>query len=286
MIQTIENKHIEIKVKDFGAELCSARSKKNNKEYMWQADVNIWPRYSPILFPIVGELKENYFTYQNKKFELNRHGFARNSLFELQALEQHQIVHKLINNTKTKSVFPFDFSFLVKHSLRDKTLTVTFDIQNLSNTSMPFSVGGHPAFAVSELDQVSIRFNKVPNSPPNLLKRGLISDETLMDIKSKNLTIEKNTFNRDALAFIKSGIQEATLIEKGIEILKLSFADMPYLGIWSKPNAPFICIEPWNGVADFWNSTNDLFQKEGIKILAPYENFTCGYKITFYDEVI
>ena len=286
MIRKIENAFLQASVRDFGAELQSVINKKNHDEYIWQGQKSIWPRHSPILFPIVGELKNGFFWYEKQKYFLNRHGFARDMRFEMVDFSANKVIHQLMSTEKTRSIFPFDFEFFVGHTLHEKELSIEFIVKNKGNKMMPFSLGAHPAFTLKAPLDAEILFDKKTKNNPQILKDGLVSDKSVPLVGGESLSIDKSTFNQDALLFINTDIKEAILFDHGQKRVKLSFRDMPFLGIWSKPKAPFVCIEPWQGIADDVHSKNDLFDKKGIQILAPKSEHFCTYKITFYEATI
>ena len=145
---TIQNDHLSIAVQAKGAELVSLYNKKEKLEYMWSGDPAFWGKYSPVLFPIIGELKNNTYYYNNKAYQLSRHGFARDMDFAVVEQTTSSIGFSLLSNTDTLQKFPFEFAFDIIYLLQQDRLTVTYRVKNTGKDDMYFSVGGHPAFKV------------------------------------------------------------------------------------------------------------------------------------------
>ncbi len=145
---TLENEYLKIAVKSNGAELFSVRGKNNQLEYIWSGNPAVWRKTSPILFPIVGTLKNNTYLYQDKTYKLSRHGFARDSEFEIAEQNKQYAVFLLKNTAGSFENYPFAFELLIKYSLDKNLLKVTYEVKNTGTTDMYFSIGGHPAFKV------------------------------------------------------------------------------------------------------------------------------------------
>ena len=265
-----------------GAELCSL--KKRNKEYIWNADPEIWSKHSPILFPIVGSLKNDTYSFENKQYQLPRHGFARDMEFELVASSEISASYLLKSNAKTLEIYPFKFEFYVNYFLHNNELKTSFIVKNLNNFEMPFSIGAHPAFALeNNFEDYSLEFNSDNSLECYKLTDGLISDEKYqIKLDNKALKLTSKRFENDALVMKKLVSEKIILKYKNNNILTVSFADFPNLGLWTKPNAKFICIEPWLGYADVVSATNYILQKEGIQILDAFASTTKSYSISIF----
>ena len=159
MIITISNSQLSATINTLGAELISLV--KNNKNYIWQVDETYWNKTSPILFPIVGRLKNDSYTYNGETYELPRHGFARNIEFSFDKRSEHQVIFELNETEETKTVYPFNFKLLMAYTLMDNELVIEYFVRNQSDEVLPFSIGAHPAFAITgNFENYSLKFNK------------------------------------------------------------------------------------------------------------------------------
>lgn len=282
---TIKNLFITAVINNKGAELISLKDK-NNREYIWQGNPEFWAKHSPVLFPIVGTLKNNSFTYNGEKYNLLRHGFARDQNFELIEQTESQAIFSFIANDETKKRYPFDFELQLCYTLEKTKLTLTYKIINKNKVIIPFSIGGHPAFALSEdFENYSLRFEKNETLSSYQLENDLIST-TVVPIAMKNNTLELtySLFEKDALIFKKLNSNEITIMENNNALLNVHFKDFPNLGIWTKNNAPFICIEPWLGYSDSINSSGNILEKEAIQLVEANETFDCSFSVEIFDK--
>lgn len=287
---TISNNFLEIKAASKGAELRSIFHKQTNIEYLWSGDPAFWAKKSPVLFPIVGGLKENKFIFEGNEYCLNRHGFARDNDFEVSEQDNTSIIFLLRSDKGTKSVYPFDFLFYVKYSIENTKLTVTFTVKNIGNKPMFFSVGAHPAFAVpinpeDGFEDYYLKFSDNENAEIYPLSGdGLIESIPVRFLQNADiLPLKKELFYKDALVFksLKSN-SISILNNKSVNGVQVSFDGFPYLGIWSAKDADFVCIEPWLGIADSVNASGKLADKEGINKLQAYKTFEASYSIEIF----
>lgn len=263
-----------------GAEICSIL--KDRKEYIWNADPAVWAKHSPVLFPIVGTLKNDNYFFEGNDYHLPRHGFARDMDFELVSSSETSASFLLKSGQHTLLNYPFEFEFYVNYCLSDNALKTSFLVRNLNNFAMPFSVGAHPAFALhNNFEDYSLEFNSDDNLVCFRLEDGLISNE-MYQIKlcAKLLKLTYKQFENDALVMKKIVSNKITLKYRDYNILSISFADFQNLGLWTKPNANFICIEPWLGYADVVGATDYIMCKEGIQILQANDSVCKSYIIT------
>lgn len=289
MIQ-IENKHLCIGVNLKGAELQSIFCKDTNLEYLWSGDPAFWGKKSPVLFPIVGGLKNNSYLLNGATYQLGRHGFARDMEFQLTSNEKESISFNLQANEETQKVYPFLFSFSITYSINKNKLSCTYQITNVDLKPMFFSVGAHPAFKVPLEENLTFNdyqliFNNnetVPQWP--LSSDGLIKRETIPFFNDNNtIDLKKELFHGDALVFKELKSTSITLSSNQSKHgFKFEYNDFPYMGIWSAKNADFVCIEPWCGIADHEDTTGDIKQKEGIHTLIPGELITRTWSVELY----
>jgi galactose mutarotase-like enzyme len=283
----ISSDSLKIRINHKGAELASVTNK-NNVEYIWQADPQIWPRHAPVLFPIVGKLKDNCFLYKDKFYELPQHGFARDLEFELTAEDKNSCVFQLKSTPETKFKYPFDFVFEISYELKHDTLITHYTIQNTGEETMLASVGAHPGFRCpledgETFEDYSLEFEENSYSQ-TLLKDGLLSDDKQeLNLTDQKLPLSVSLFDRDALVFENSQISKIVLCsKKSLHKIIMECHDWPYFGIWSKKGCnQFVCLEPWQGIADGYNSSQQFKDKKGLIAVDPGRYFTCSFSITF-----
>ena len=279
MIITISNSQLSATINTLGAELISLV--KNNKNYIWQVDETYWNKTSPILFPIVGRLKNDSYSFNGKKYQLPRHGFARNMDFSFDKKSDSQVIFELNESEETKTNYPFDFKLLVAYTFMENELVIEYFVRNQSDEVLPFSIGAHPAFAISDkFENYSLQFNKEDTFETNHLENESFNGKTtLVETKNNSIALNYALFEKDALVFKQLKSNEVILKNKDKVILKVNFDHFPYLGIWTKQNAPFLCIEPWCGLADGINHNGKLEEKEGMNHLPAGEDFLRAIRI-------
>jgi len=274
MIHTLENSFL--------------KSKKTGNEYMWDANPEIWKSFAPVLFPIIGALKNNCYTYKGNKYSIPKHGFIRNnSNLEIESKTSDTLTLKYKYNEETLKMYPFMFVFSISFHLHDNTLTINQKIENLGKKEMLFSIGAHPAFKCpiqenQNYEDYYIEFEeKEIASTWELAEGGLTSGKTHLVLHHTNkLPLTKSLFNSDALIF--KNLKSKKVCLKNLinrNNITIHFTDFNYLGIWAKPNASFVCIEPWLGITDDVNCTGKLENKEGMIKLEQKKTFTADYSI-------
>ncbi|MFY0255049.1 aldose 1-epimerase family protein [Chitinophaga sp. 30R24] len=289
MIQ-ISNEKLTVEVNPQGAELQSIVRKDNNLEYLWSGDPAFWGKKSPVLFPIVGGLKNNTYRYQGQDYTLGRHGFAREQLFTVVAQAKDHVSFRLSDNETTRKVYPFHFDFTIQYLLQDDQLQVTYQVLNRDEKELLFSVGAHPAFKVplvagTAYEDYYLYFNKTENAgkwPLSPEGQVLQVPQPLLE-HTQELPLKKSLFYEDALVF-KHLASTAISIRSNRTPhgLTLAYEGFPYMGIWAAKEADFVCIEPWCGIADSVAATGALEEKEGINRLAPGETFEKTWTVTFF----
>ena len=283
----IKNEYIKAKIKSFGAELNSLQKIDDSLEYIWQGDKEFWARHSPILFPIVGRLKNDSYTYQNQKYNMTQHGFARDKEFEVIKNEVDFIEFRLKSDEKTLEIYPFSFELYLSYKLEKNSLIVSYKVINKSDDKMLFSIGAHPAFNWTlkedeKKEDYFIEFEDLKQTKRYFLNDlGLLYKKEDLKIIDNKIPLNEKLFKNDALVFNDVNIKIITLKNSNNEnFVKLNFKNFPYLGIWSKPSgSPFICIEPWFGIADDENSIQNFEEKKGLISLQKNEIFSCFYSI-------
>lgn len=278
----IKNQFLEASFDSLGAELISLIS--NDKEYIWEGNPEFWNKQSPILFPTIGSLKNDTYFFEGEEYHLPRHGFAREKEFDVIEQKHDKIIFSLKSDEETLKVYPFIFELQIQYRLVENQLEVQYKVKNNSEDEMFFSIGGHPGFALSEnFEDYSLVFETNDELKYSLLENHLLADETqILETVNNNLALNYSLFEKDALVFKNQKIQSVTILEKGNNFAKVSFANFADLGIWTKVNAPFICIEPWFGHADLVKTNQKLQEKEGIQSLKKHEIFNSVFTIEIF----
>ncbi len=289
-MHTIENNQLKVSIQSKGAELQSIVHKVHQLEYLWGADPAFWPKKSPVLFPIVGGLKENTFYYKDQPYHLPRHGFARDKDFEVTAQQPHTLTFSLSSDATTLQQYPFPFRLLITYALQEDFLQVTYTVQNTGEDVMYFSIGGHPAFklplaAGTAYEDYELRFNKPENAGRwPVTGAGLIADAPLPLLNNTSvLPLSKELFKQDAVVLKTLQSDMVTLASsKTKHGFDFHFRGFPYIGLWAAPGADFVCIEPWCGIADSVNTTQQLPDKEGIHSLPADASFERTWQVRPY----
>ena len=273
---------MKIKTNLLGAELTSVIY--NNQERIHNGEA-FWKRHAPILFPIVGQLKNNETIIAGKNYSMAQHGFARDMLFDKIEETEEKCIYVLKSNEETLKKFPFEFELYVKYTVIENKLKVEYEVVNKDEKKMYFGLGGHPAF-VADIKNGTyyLEFEKEENNIEyKKLDKGLISNRKIKKINNgKIINLDANIFNEDAIIMKNIESNRIKLKTKDKCLLEFDFTNFPYLAIWSKPGANFICIEPWFNTADTVESDGIFENKENILKLMPGENFKCEYTVEFY----
>jgi len=276
---------IIINSKKQGAELTSIQYE--GKEMLFQADKTYWNRHAPILFPIVGKLKDGKTQIEENEYEMSQHGFARDMEFEEIEKKSNKHQYILKSNQETLKRFPYQFELQVIYEVTENTLNVTYQVKNTDNKTIYFGLGGHPAFNCDYSNgEYEIAFAEKEDKIEFLkLKDGLIDTEEAENIITvdNRIKLKEDTFDNDAV--IMKNINSNKVIlqnnKTNEQILEFDFTGFLYLAIWSKKGAPFVCIEPWQNTADKIDSNGIFKEKENIIELKQQDTFSCKYRITF-----
>ncbi|WP_445454815.1 aldose 1-epimerase family protein [Flavobacterium sp. 25HG05S-40] len=270
MKTTLSNSKLSAVIERQGAELISLKANDTNREYIWEGNPDFWGKHAPILFPIVGTLKNNSITHLGNEYKLLRHGFAREMTFDLLKVNENEAVFSLKSNESTKAMYPFDFELQITYTLLDSELNISYKVVNQGSEIMYYSIGGHPALALPNLfETYSLQFESDESLVSYQLENDLLSDQiVLLPLEKSQLPLSYALFEKDALIFKELSSNEIHLLENEAPIIKFKFTDFPNFGIWTKQNAPFICLEPWLGYSDVLNANGEISEKEGIQRLA------------------
>jgi len=278
---TITNSKLSATINHKGAELISLQTIAQKREYIWEGNPEFWDKHALILFPIVGTLKNNSYTFKNKIYHLSRHGFARDLFFNLISEKESELVFSTKATNDTKKVYPFDFELQIVYTLKNYELEISYNILNTNSEALYYSIGGHPAFALAdEFQNYSLQFEPDEELLSFKLENGLLSENSKkMKLLNNELPLIYSLFEDDALIFKKLHSKNIQILENQIPILNFKFKDFPNFGIWTKQNAPFICLEPWIGYSDIVSSTGKIEEKEGIQLLQGNSSINYSFSI-------
>ncbi len=280
---TLKNGEVSAKIISKGAELKSL--KVGNRELMWSADPAFWGKTSPLLFPMIGTLKNGTTIINGSEYKISKHGFARDLEFTPEDFNGGSAMFSLTQSNYTKEMYPFDFKFTVRYTLKADGITVTYRVHNNSDVDMPFCIGAHPAFATpGDMTDYRLQFPKIETAEvPNYnLSTGLHEENNRRELmkEATELNLSHEMFYEDVCYFDKIRSRQVELLNKDNVGVRVDFPDFTSLGVWQAKDAPFLCIEPWCGSADFDDCTGAFAEKRGIEILSPDGEKSFTYSIT------
>ncbi|MGD1893397.1 MAG: aldose 1-epimerase family protein [Cyclobacteriaceae bacterium] len=286
----LENEQLTARFKTEGAELISVKDKKSGQEYIWQADPTVWARHAPVLFPIVGRLRDDQYRLNGNTYTMKQHGFARDQDFSVVDQTKAQITFGLTASPATQEQYPFNFVLDIRYTLRERELEVFYQVTNRDQVEMPFSIGAHPAFYCpaqqdQQLQEYHLAFEESETLDRHLLDNGLRTGEVKRLLTDeKILPLHQQLFEEDAMIFKHPASERVSIVQQadGQPLITVQFAGFPYLGIWQKVGADFYCIDPWYGLADVTDTSGDFTNKEGIQNLSPNEQFEAVHQIIFH----
>ena len=284
---TIGNGTWGAKISEAGAELKSLTDLSTGPEYMWQADPAWWAGTAPVLFPVIGGLKDGSYSFQGRQYKLPSHGFARGCEFSLSRTGADSAELTLSSSPKTRENYPFDFALKVSFALERAGLVVRYEVTNTGTGRMLFSIGSHPAFnlpfAGGALENYYVLFEKEEELVRWFFKDGMVEAGRTEEVfeNARVINIGRTTFDQGIMIFKHPASREFTIANsRNSRAIKVVTEGVPYLGIWSKPGgAPFLCIEPWHGIPDMSDTSGNLAEKEGIMTLEPRGVFATGYRV-------
>jgi galactose mutarotase-like enzyme len=285
----IENNALKCIFSLKGAELTSLFHKPTNREVLWNGDATIWGRQAPVLFPIVGKLLDNEYHYKSKTYHLPQHGFARDHEFIIVSHSINHIQFLLTYSEQTLLVYPFPFKLFITYTLNNSELITQYKIENEGDDLMYYSIGAHPGFRCPILpsdtfETCYLEFSSNENLNRVLLKNGLRSDITeTIELVDNKLFLNNDLFQVKDAIVVKSLQSNAIFLKSKNHLHGLQFTALGYswYGIWSKPG-PFVCLEPWMGVADKISHSKELEDKEGVLKLLPKMSDDFTFKISVF----
>lgn len=291
MMIKLKNDYLTVTINPLGAELTSVKSA--DTEYIWTADKQYWGRHAPVLFPIVGRLKDNQYQFEGKTYEMTQHGFARDNEFTVENQTDTEVTLSLSENQDSLSKYPFKFKLTISYVLTDHELSISLNVLNTDTKEMIFQIGAHPGFNIpfnpyeGGFEDYSVKFApqkdyvKVPLKPPYSDP----NDTSVVDLRQP-MQLKHDLFDQDAQVFELNGEETTLLLSSSVNETGVSIHidNAKYVGVWSPypKEAPFVCVEPWWGLADTVDADGQLDNKFATNRLAPKEDFTGSYSLTFF----
>lgn len=280
MNYTIENEWLRVTASSVGAELQSLYAKAPAQEVLWQGDPAIWARRAPLLFPIVGRLKDDAYTLAGKRHPLAKHGFAMDAPFEGARAGACEMTFVLEDVDGMREGYPFPFRLRVRYALEKATLHVVHTVENPGREPLFFSIGAHTGFACAMGDTLVFEREEAL-CPYRLTAEKLLSDAPAGSCGTGRIDITPSLFADDALIFMGLASRAVQLRRQaGYCHVTVAYGGAPCLGIWAKPGAPYVCIEPWYGVDDTASASGRIEEKPHIQRLAPGGCFRFPLAIT------
>ena len=281
---TLKNEFLTAQINELGAELKSLKC--GETEYIWEGRKEVWPNSCPIMFPICGGLKEDKFIFEGKEYTLEKHGYARFTLFEVESISETSAVFLHKSNEETLKKFPFNYEFRVSYELKDKSLYTYYSVKNVGNGTLYFNVGSHHGYYTPEgIEDYDVIFPQNETLDAYVLYGNLLSNQKLPVIKdSDRIALYDKYFTVDALVFKDLKSRSAILRNpKTGKALRVDFPDAPYFLLWHKQYSPYICLERWTGIQDVIGTSYDITKKEGIDVLPCGEEYKHTHSITILE---
>ncbi len=280
---TLKNDKVRAVIYSKGSELKSLLV--NGRELMWSGDPMFWPNTSPVLFPMIGTLRDGKTIINGADYRLPKHGFVRDFEHTPECITATSVTLSMEQNETTKACFPFMFKFSINYTLTADGVAITKTVKNNSDVDMPFAIGAHPAFATpGDFTDYRLEFpeTETANIPNYNKKTGLYENENRRTIieNSKVMPLNHEMFSNDVLHMEKPASRSVSLLGKDNKGVRVDFPDYTSLGIWQAINAPFLCIEPWCGSQDYDNGNGVFADKTGVVTIKPGEEKSFTYTIS------
>lgn len=274
-LTTIASDRLSAEIDAVGAELHALRDAEG-RDLQWDGDPAFWTGRAPILFPIVGMLQDGLYRLDGRTYPMPKHGFARRRTFTVVEADAASAVFRLDADAETRAVYPFDFQLDLRFAVTGPTLAVTATVRNLGATPLPASFGFHPALRWplpygGERARHRLQFDRAEPAPiRRITPSGVVRPESFpTPVEGRELLLRDALFTDDAVIFDQLRSDGLRYGAPDGPQLEVRFPDTPYLGVWTKPGAPYICVEPWHGIADPEGYAGDFRHKPGVFEVAP-----------------
>ena len=281
MICSIENSRYRLSARSTGAELAGFAdiSGPAEYEYIWQR-CEIWNGQSPLLFTVVGRLRDDIYRLNGVEYRMEKHGFARKLPFELESKSADSMTFLLKENAETLAKYPYPFELRVAFRLTGSGFVMEHRVKNTGDSTMYFSLGAHPAFRCKIGDRVVMDENETAGA--YRLDENFLRAEKQLPVfdNSREIVVTEDLFINDALIFDGLKSRGATVQKADGRSVHVDFGGAPCLGIWARPAAEYVCIEPWYGIDDSWNADHDFTRKHRILSLKAGNEFLVPVTVT------
>lgn len=281
MIQ-LKNEKLCVCIAERGAEIVSVKNAAGY-EYIWQADPAFWAKHCPVLFPVCGRLRNFEYTYREKWYKMGNHGFAQRKIFAA-THEGDSALFVLREDEETLAEYPFRFELRIRYTLEGNTLHADVCVFNPDEEPLYCNFGSHEAYAAEHFSEWSVRFEKEENLVLSVQEGGYLTGEKQAYAQNvRTLPLSHTMFENDSLLFDGLASRRITLLHGEKEVVSVDFAPFEHLLLWTKPGAPYLCIEPWNGIPDYADADGDLTHKAGILHIGGGQSRQMRHSITFHD---
>lgn len=284
----LENEFLLVEIAAQGAEVTRIFNKKDETDVLWEGNPVFWCRHSPLLFPYVGKTYQNKLWIDGKQYDTEKHGFARTSLFDCVAESENSVTYMLKDSEETKKMFPYAFELYVTYTLEENRLNVKWEVRNPADKTRYFCIGGHPAIRFAKPEEKKTDYVLKFPGKKTLEYIGVIESEAAadpdtiykMELENECYPLTEELLANDALIFDHEQFDEVWVCHKdGRPYVGMKYQGIPSMGIWSMPNAPFVCLEPWMGRCDNVGFNKDISEKPFINHVDAGETFVNGYEL-------
>lgn len=289
-MQYLENETLRVGIAEFGAELTSIVKKADGTEYVWQGDPAFWKRHAPVLFPIVGRLKDKEYTIDGQAYTITQHGFARDLEFAVHRISETCAEFTLTENEYTKAMYPYDFTFTIRYTLDGATLKKEHITENRSAAPLYYEVGGHDAYNIlfggEALSDYYVAFEGTDTLEVIDVDEAVMLSQThhTVPLTDGRLYLSREVFAHDALMLDRLPVRRCTIgCLKHDRRVTMDFSDFPYFAVWSpykEQDVPFVCLEPWSSLPDGGYLGKALAEKVGVRTVAPGQSETLAFSVT------
>ena len=289
MSVTIGNAKLSARFVKMGAELKSLVEHATGTEYIWQSDPQWWTGAAPILFPIVGGLKNDQYRFEGRTCSMPSHGIVRKKEWTFVGSDAAGATFETASSEETREMYPFDFRLRVCYRLGDSSLAIRYEVANTGKGKMYFSIGSHPAFNLPFAggcpEHYYFHFSEPEDMERYFFKDGMHLNETEPIFNnSRQIFMTRTLFDRGAIIFKNPRSKAVTIVNsRNTRRIRVRTDGVPYLALWAPPGAPLACVEPWHGIPDNIDTDGEFKTKEGIMALDAGATWTTGYTIDILD---
>lgn len=278
----LKNDKLCVRIAERGAEIVSVKNAAGH-EYIWQADPAFWAKHCPVLFPVCGRLRNFEYTYQGKWYKMGTHGFAQRKIFAA-THEGNSALFVLREDEETLAEYPFRFELRIRYTLEGNTLHADVCVYNPDEEPLYCNFGSHEGYATENFSEWSVQFEKEEDLVLSEQEGCYLTGNTIPYAKNvRTLHLDHKMFENDALLFYGLSSRKVTLLNGEKPVVSVEFAPFEHLLLWTKPGAPYLCIEPWNGIPDYADADGDLTHKKEILRIGGGQEKQMRHSITFHD---